>query len=184
MLSWLGISMLIHKEMKLLRNQTGISLIEVLIGITLMLIIIAPIVSSLSTGLKSYQYNMAQNSNISSARELINTIADELRYATDISVSADAPITLSNEQNITYTIGGQSRSIYTIAGTPSTTRTLAISYNGAVKKYIAANDVQSITITRDEANNKKIVISAKFNDKSYANSPQLEVSTSLILPNI
>lgn len=60
--------MLTHKCRKLLKNQSGFSLIELIIGITIMLVIIFPISSSLSIGIRSYQYNLSQSQNTTSAR--------------------------------------------------------------------------------------------------------------------
>jgi len=171
--------MLIRK----LQDQLGISLVEVIIGMALMLIIIGPIASSLTAGIKSYQYNMAQNQNISSARESLNLIADELRYATEISILSSTSIIIPNKKNtkITYKVGDVSRTIYTVTGTPSTTNTLVIAYDGIVQKKIAVSALQSIAFTRDT---KKIIISAQLNNNSYTNSPIMTSLTTVVLQNM
>ena len=100
--------MLIRQYKKLLYDQSGISLVEILVGMAIMLIIIVPISSSLNSGIKAYQYNMSQARNTSSTRELLNAISDELRYAKDVSI-----VTNTIPVNITYTVAELPRTIYT-----------------------------------------------------------------------
>jgi|GEM_PF-1823252 len=179
MLQLWGTAMSIRK----MQNQSGISLVEVIIGMAIMLIIMAPISNSLNASIKSYQYNMAQNQNITSTRDCLNTIADELRYATAISVLSSTGSTLPGTQ-ISYTVGTQSRTIDTVIDTPATSNTLVIAYDGAVQKQIALSNLQSITFTRNTITREKLTISVQLNNASYANSPTMTSSTNVIMQNM
>ena len=156
--------MSIRDDKQLLYNQSGISLVEVLLGITLLLLIMAPIVNSLTAGITSYQYNMAQSNNITSTRELINSLTNELRYSTAVTISASG-------KTIDYIVENQNRKIY--IGTGNDAHTLIIEYNGVINKKVAANKIQDITFQRDT---NKINITLQFNDNSYTNSPTLNIT--------
>lgn len=172
--------MLSNKDIKILNSQLGISLIELILGITIMLIILIPISSSLRAGIQAYQYNLLQSQNTTAARQLLNTIADELRYVQNISIPTGTSVILPAGQ-ITYYVEGKKRTISTTTGTPSTTNTLVVNYAGTVHKTIALNNLQSITISN---NGKQLIISAKLNNKSYVNSPTMDLSTTIIMQNI
>lgn len=168
--------MLIHRFKQLFQNQSGISLIEFLIGIAIMLIIIAPISNSLAAAINVYQYNMAQNQNLASAGLSVNLIADELRYATAFSISAD-------EDTIDYTVQSQNRRIY--IGSGNDAKTLIIEHEGVIIKKVAAKTVQAIKFQQDADNFKKINITIQLNDHSYAKSPNLNLTNiSVIVQNI
>ena len=175
--------LIIHKYKQLMQNQSGVSLVEFLVGIVIMLLIMLPISSSLFTGIKAYQYNMAQSQNITNTRASLNTIGNELRYATAISVLPGTPSTMPNA-TVTYTTEGQPRTMYAIAGTPSTTKTLVIAYDGVVQNQIASNNLQSIVLTRDTVNTKRLTISAHLNNYSYTGSPQMTTEIIVIMPNM
>lgn len=173
MLQWWGTAMSIRDDDKLLQNQLGISLVEVIVGIALMLIIIGPIVSSLTTGIKLYQYNMAQSRNITSARESLNIIADELRYAT-------TPVIYDNYHGITYIVAGQNRKIY--IGSGKDANTLIIEHDEIISKKAATNTVKAITFRQDT---NKIIISLQLNDNSYTKSPELDLANvTVVLQNM
>ena len=156
--------MSIRDDKQLLYNQSGISLVEVLLGITLLLLIITPIINSLTAGITSYQYNMAQSNNITSTRELINSLTNELRYSTAVTISP-------NGKAIDYIVESESRRIY--IGTGNDVHTLIIEHNGVIDKKVAANKIQDITFQRDT---NKINITLQFNDNSYTNSPTLNIT--------
>ena len=164
------------RNKKLLHNQTGLGLLEVIIGMTIMLILITPIFSSFHTAITSYQYNMAQSQNILAIRSSLNAIEDELRYSNGISISSGTTFTLPNAQNseLTYTVGSERRAIYTIQGNSAMTNTLVIAYNGSVKKKINLGNLQTITIVRKTTN---ITITAQLN-------PTNSTSTTIRMSNM
>lgn len=170
-----------RRTKNVLQNQTGLGLLEVIVGMTIMLILITPISSSLYAAIKSYQYNMAQSQNIVATRSSLNAIEDELRYATAIhNILPETTFTLPNAQNvkIAYSVGNDARSIYTIEGKSSTTNVLVIAYNGTVQKNINLSNLQSITIKRDATNILKITITTHLNNLAY------QTSATITMPNI
>lgn len=82
---------------------------------------------------------------------------------------------------ITYYVEELPRTITTTTGTPSTTNTLVVSYDGAVHKNVALNNLQSITIIR---NTKQLIITAHLNNHSYTSSPTIDLSTTVIMKNM
>jgi len=165
--------MSIHKYERLLHKQSGISLVEVLIGMALMLIILGPIVSSLTAGIRSYQFNMAQNQNITSARSSVSSISDELKYASlaSISISADA-------NTISYKVGSESRKIY--IGSGDNDKTLIIEHSGSINKRVAIKTVQDISFLQDSTYPNKIIITLRFNNNSYTTSPNLDFTKIIV----
>lgn len=71
--------------MKVVKNQQGLTLVELVVGMTISTIILAAIVGVLSTSVRSHQYNFQEESNIQDARAVLNEVSDQLRYATSIS---------------------------------------------------------------------------------------------------
>ena len=166
--------MLIHKLKKLMKNQSGFSLIEIIIGITIMLIVIAALSGGLTVGIKTFQYDMAQNQNITSARSLANLIVEELRYATA------KDIVISNGNIINYMVDNQPRKMY--IGSGDDAKTLIVEYNQIITKKVAAKSLQDITFEKD---NNKINISLQLNDNSYATSPDFKLTTiTVVLQNM
>lgn len=165
--------MLIRKFKQIIQNQSGVGLTEFIVGMAIMLIIMVPMSNTLSAAIKSYQYNMAQNNNITSARLSLNSIEDELRYAT--------AFTISNSGNtIDYTVGGQNRKIY--IGSGNNARTLIIEHDKTINKKIATNAVQNINFQRDT---NKINITLQLNDNSYAQSSGLSLTNiTIVLQNM
>lgn len=165
--------MLIRKFKQIIQNQSGISLIEFIVGMAIMLIIMAPVSNTLSAAIKSYQYNIAQNINVTSARLSLNAIEDELRYAT--------AFTISNSGTIDYTVGAQNRKMY--IGSGNNAKTLIIEHDGTINRKIAAKTVQTINFQQQDTN--KINITLQINDNSYIKSPELSLTNiTIVLQNI
>jgi hypothetical protein len=170
-----------NKYKRFIVNQNGIFLAELIVGMIVMVIIMGAIFGIMSATSKAYLYNSAQSSNIAGDRDILDTIDSEVRYADAIT----NPVFPSGKASrIDYTVGVQTRSIYTITGNPATTSSLVIAYNGVVQRTIAINNVQSITFQRDISNTQLLTVSIQLNNNASSNSPSLSSSFIVIMPNM
>jgi type II secretory pathway pseudopilin PulG len=67
-----------------LTNEQGFTLVEVIIGMTLMIIIMTGILSLFQVSISSHLFSMGRIGDIQQSRLAMNTIADEIRYAKSI----------------------------------------------------------------------------------------------------
>ena len=70
---------------KLLQQQLGISLPELLVAVAVIGLIMAGVFGVLSTSVKSFQHTADQGANVQLARNALNEISNELRNATLVS---------------------------------------------------------------------------------------------------
>lgn len=156
-------------------KRRGFSLAELLIGMAILALVLAPIAMNFQFTTKVYQYNMSQGRNIMSTRDAVNALSDELRYATAVSVDAGKTVTLPGA-SITYTVNGASRTISAAAGSPTT-----LTVNG---KTLSIGNLQSITFARDASNGKIMRITVVENNAAYSGSPTLTTTTVITMPNL
>lgn len=166
----------------LLNKRRGFSLAELLAGMAILALVLAPIAMNFQFTTKVYQYNMSQGRNIMSTRDAVNALSDELRYATAVSVDLGKTVTLpdASSTSITYTVKDKdnkevSRTISAAAGSPTT-----LTVNG---KLLSINNLQSVTFARDASNGKIIRITIVENNAAYTGSPTLTTTTVLTMPN-
>lgn len=156
-------------------KRRGFSLAELLIGMAILALVLAPIAMNFQFTTKVYQYNMSQGRNIMSTRDAVNALSDELRYATAVSVDAGKTVTLPGA-SITYTVNSASRTISAAAGSPTT-----LTVNG---KTLSIGNLQSITFARDASNGKIMRITVVENNAAYSGSPTLTTTTVITMPNL
>lgn len=173
----------LNKHKNIIINQKGIFLAELIVGMIVMVIIMGAIFGIMSATSKAYLYNDAQSRNIAAARDILDTVTSEVRYAYKI----DVPVFPSGSgSNITYYVGTDvnPRHISTITGNSATTSSLVIDYNGTIKRTVAINNLKSIIFQRDASNTQLLTVSVQLNNNSYSNSPSLSPSTVVIMPNM
>ncbi len=167
-------------------NQLGLSLVELLVGTAMLIIIMMPIASIIKISFHNYQYNMAQTRNVAGAREALNIIADELRYAKAVSVPAFQTGKATESARIDYSVSvnsaDQPRSIYIIE--EGNANALVIEHNGEIYKKVSAGAVSSIQFQRDKDDKKIISIIVDLNDHSYQKSPNETFNNTIIMLNM
>lgn len=84
-------------------NESGFTLLELIVGIALMTLLMTGIFAILSSSLKVQQYGFMQQSNYTEIRRAMNTISEELRNSTVTFPPADG--TLSSRINFTNSSG-------------------------------------------------------------------------------
>jgi prepilin-type N-terminal cleavage/methylation domain-containing protein len=160
----------------LILNNRGFSLVEVLVGMAILTIALAPISMAISAATKSYQYSMSQGRNVMSTREILNAISEELKYATAVSLTVGNSVTIPGS-TLTYTVNSSSRTITSTAG--GTTGTYSLLING---KTVSISNLQSITFTYTAT--KQMDITLNENNAAYTNSPTMTTTTTVAMPNI
>jgi Tfp pilus assembly protein PilW len=162
-------------------NNRGLTLIELVIGMTIMIILLGAVFQILSVSLKSYQYNMAVANNKMIARNALNIITDELRYAvavTEPTFVANVP-TEPPTNLIRYTLNNHACNI----SLNQNTRTITIVSDTATNQ-IAMNTVTALSFSRSGQQESEIIISITINDGSYVGSPSTTLDTIVTLSNI
>lgn len=174
-------------------NQKGFSLIELLIGMTIFILILAGVVVTLQSGIKSQQYNTAQGHNLQNGRVILNYVADQIRYATKITTPAlnassnQLAFEVAAYDKVTKTYINPKTYIIKSDTYQGKANTLATFTNGAAipESGIAPGLINSIDFRYAEVNNRKqLTVSITLNDHSYTGSPAFDLSTTIQLPNL
>lgn len=165
------------------KQERGMSLIEVILGMAITVIVMTVCVSWLGVSVKSLQFNMVQQRNEMESRHVLNQIVDELRYAG--TVSQPAFVLNQSPPNqaaaISYTVDGEARTI--ALGTGADAHTLIVT-RGSTQTKLAANIVQSILFKRDSTLENKIVIQLTLQDAGDSQPNGMNVSTIVMVNNL
>lgn len=132
---------------KLLYNKRGFTLVELLVGMSIMTLIMAGVFGVLSESIRSYQFSQKRVYEAQQSRVAINSIIDDLRNATVIT-TPEKGITQSS---ITYTMDSIE---YTIG--------IGVEQNaGKLMKdstAVTSNIVKSISFARDATDGRILTI--------------------------
>lgn len=164
--------------MKIL-NSRGFSLVELLIGITMFVILLAGVTGLLTSGIKSSQYDLSVGHILAPGRNAVNIISDRLRYDA-VTISAPA-LSTSGATQISFSTGTDS---YVISRN-STARSIVITKNGAAdptNPTLAAGMVEALTFARG-SDVRDITITVQFNDKAYTGSPDRTITVAIVALN-
>ena len=165
--------------MKKIANR-GFSLVELLIGITIMALIFAGLSGILSTGLKGFQFNLSLGTVLAPGRNAVNVIVDRLRYnATSISYPNAGD---TDKLYLTYSDGTDE---YTISR-DSSAKSIVITKNGAadpVNPTLAAGMVTALTFTRG-TDVRDITISVTLKDPANPDSPSKTTTATFLALNV
>ncbi len=144
------------------RQQTGFTLVELLVGMALTTLLMGALFSFLFVSLKSWQFGSSQSTVQQTARISLDSMVRELRYAKAISV----PTTSGTVNTITFTNGRNPPDVVTYRLSTSSganPRTLYRSVNG-VDNPLSENTVTALTFTVTQP--RIIAISITVTDSS------------------
>lgn len=164
--------------MKKLDNR-GFSLVELLVGITMFVILMAGVFGVLFSGIKSSQFDLSLGHILAPGRNAVNIMSDRLRYDA-VTISAPALSTPGAKQ-IAFSDGTNA---YVISRN-STARSIVITQNGAAdptNPTLAAGMVEDLTFDRG-SDARDITITVLFNDKAYTGSPDRTIKVSIVALN-
>ncbi|QDR80255.1 PilW family protein [Sporomusa termitida] len=158
-------------------NDRGFTLVELLVGMAIMLIILAPIFGTLTTTIKTFQINMAQQRNISSEREIFNALSNEIRYATNV--------TRVSSTEIEFTVDNRNCRIF--IGTGDNANALMVERidtdGNTTTKNLTSAVIKNITF--ESVANKTLTVSIEVIDRAFSNSPIITFNEFTIsLPNM
>jgi prepilin-type N-terminal cleavage/methylation domain-containing protein len=157
---------------KLLNNQKGFTLIELAIGMAIMTIIMAGVLSIMSTSIKSYQYSQKRVYEAQQARAAINAVLDDLRLARTVAIE--------NEGTVTYTTLRDD-------GVTVDSSTIRIE-NGRLMKNttaVTANIINSISFVREDASNLRIIrVTATLRSPDNNSSGNFVIDTVVFATNL
>lgn len=152
---------------KYLTAQHGITLIELMIGMTLSIILLSGLLSVLSTNLTIWTAEKSRTSMQQIARIAVDKVMREIRYAQDISLNNTQSLRitkLSGEIN-TFQLGGglHSNTLYMIID-----KTRAIPAGGLSTNPITENVVTNLLFTLySQSNNRQaITMTLEVTDKN------------------
>jgi len=139
-----------------INNSRGFTLVELVVGMAITVILLGAIFGILATSLKTQGYGFSQEGNYNHGRSIINTVSDELRYATGIS-------TVENQTTYTHYASGENRTI--ARGTGGNAGNIYVT-RGSGTQVIGGGLVQDFTINRDDSNTKKIIITVEVSSQN------------------
>ncbi len=161
-------------------NNRGLSLVELLIGMAIMVLILAGLAAVLSTGLQNMQFNLSMGTALAPGRNAVNVITDRLRYnATTISYPAAGE---ASKLYLTYSDGTDE---YMIVRN-SSTKAIVITKNGAAdptNPTMAAGLVTALTFTRG-ADLREITVEVTLKDPTNANAPSKTSKATVLALNV
>jgi type II secretory pathway pseudopilin PulG len=152
--------------------DTGFTLVELTVGMGIMVIILAGIISISSQLLNSYAYSREQGVNVQDAGSSLNLISQEIRNATSITAPTFTANSSTSGSKLNYQViinsVAQNRSIYVDADSQT------IFFNtGTTIKKLAVNRVDNLTFIRDGTNTRKVTIVLDVKNQSITKAPVL-----------
>lgn len=171
-------------------SAKGFTLVELLIGMAILSILMAGMFGVLSTSLSSFRYLYTQNRNIEDARQAINTLSDELRYAKSITTGPanNETLSLGDGNSLVYVVSVNGVEVTRTLTRDATAKTFVLQ-GGTVTGYPAysfgSGIVTALSVQRtDDATNQKVkfTISITTHDTSYAGGSPVTTSVD-VFPN-
>ena len=161
-----------------LRNNRGISLVELLVGMAVVGLIMAGMVGILTSGLKSTRHNTSMGRIMAPGRNAVNNIADGIRFT---ATAITAPAVNATGGQLTYSDG---TSTYVVQRN-SSARSIVVTKNGVVQtpSPLAVGIVESLTFTRG-SDKRDITIEAIFKDPDNPNGPSQKIVSQVIAVNV
>lgn len=167
--------------MKRSRKSGGFALAELLIGMVILVILLSAISTFLVPGVSSTKYAMSQENSLSKARFALNRVVDVIRYNPRTVTSPTSAGTTVNQ----LVFRDEDSNVYEIAVTTgdSGKKSVTIKKNSTIIETFAEGIAENITFALDSDNPNQVKIELTLNDKSYAASPEVKVSTVVKMEN-
>lgn len=152
---------------KYFTTQHGLTLIELVIGIALMLLLLHSTVDLFSGSIKVWMFGKNQSHIQQTARIAMDTIVREIRYAHQITFKSTSSllITKKNGENKTLQLGGglHSKTLYLI-----TDKTKVVPPGGISTNPITENLITDLQFTpySQSGSNKAVLITLEVTDDS------------------
>lgn len=165
-------------------NQSGLTLVELLIGMVIGVIVLAAIFSAAITARKSANFNFNQNYNVLEAKRALTAITDAFIYSSYAAGEVPAINTTAPSDNASFAVNGLTRRVYRVAsGTDANTVKIAY-YNssGAVSATrTVARQVNALTFTRNSSASLSVVI--RVGNTAHSQNQVMNSSTTITMPN-
>jgi len=166
-------------------REKGFTLVELLIGMSIMTIIMTGVFGVLYSSVKSYKYSWEQGSNIQDTQGVLTLVSNEIRNATSISTPGFTANQITSGSRIDYQVVVNSiteqHSIY--VGSNSDINTIILSVNGSIKKKLAINRVEQITFTRDGINKGRVTINLIVQNQANSATPTMQITNTVTTLN-
>lgn len=138
------------KLCNLFRNDAGFTLMTLIIGMALMALVMAGVLSVLVSSLNAHNYVMGANNNIAQARQALTTMVNEIRFAKSVTRPAAAATSLayvdSEGNNCMLSYNSGDRKVYLKRGSAAAAAITAGIVTG-LRFDPEADDVNTVTIT-------------------------------------
>ncbi|RUL55132.1 type II secretion system protein [Lysinibacillus antri] len=145
---------------KLLTNQNGITLLEILAVITIIAIVTPIIFGVLTNGQKEYNNQSGNNRQLSSISYAINLMTKDIRsYPTTLSISSNPTILEVKE------VDGSPKSIYKLDESDPNNKKITLNGSTIADQILSYNIVESTTLS----GNKQRTITIQYLDDRSKN---------------
>jgi len=161
---------------KFLRIQRGLTLIEVLIGITLMLMLFSCMINLFSSSLHVWKMDKNHTNIQQNARIGMETMLREIRYACTIHFNSTSSLTITkqNGEINTFQLGGgsHSKTLYVIIDKTK------VDYGGVSLNPITENVVTSLQFTPypEETHAKAVTILLEVTDQNTGKTQKIQTA--------
>ena len=170
---------------KLLRQQTGMSLPELLVAVAVVGLIMAGVFGVLSTSIQSFQHTADQGANVQLARNALNEISNELRNATLVSSPVFTSGTDAAATAVDYTYpdtqipARPNRRITMGAGPDANSIVVVNRDDNSVIRRFGQGRIQSATleIKRSGTDRRMFTVTIVFHSNAYNGNSATPVTT-------
>lgn len=159
------------------KNERGLTLVELVIGMAVMALVGAAIFGVLSSSLRAYQYGANDERAFAQARTALSNVAAELRY--DALVTS--PAAGETATQISYSKNGEARSIS--LGTGVETGYLVFE-TPAGRRLVGDGLIKNAAFTTNETNNRRIDITVTAAQNTGGAAASLTMTMSVYLGSI
>lgn len=165
--------LIVGEGMKYQKNQYGFTLIELAVGMALMSIVMAGVLTVLMSAVSSYNYNQERIFEVQEARKVFNELIGNIQNASSIKLPDK---------------GGESPSIiYVLKGVEYTVM-LGMGEKGGYllrnNEKLTADILRSVNFYRDKSDGRLMTITIMLNTTDAGSANDYRLSTTVFSPNL